>query len=109
MTASTSARSRPPILSLGPRLGSQRAERGLGGVAEPLREEHPVAGQEALELSVEDVGDAVVARVAARAPVRLHESLRGLERVPAGIALPTRGGPRIAEIRARHLHHDLEA
>src|SRR2546426_7818309 len=50
----------------------------------------------------------VVAGVAARAPVRLHERLGGLERVPAGIALPPRRGPRITEVGERHLRHRSE-
>src|SRR2546425_3979071 len=85
------------MLSLGPVRRAPRAERGLRGVQEPLGQEHTIAGQEALELRVEDIADPVVAGVAARAPVRLHERLCGLERVPAGIALPPRPGPRRSE------------
>src|SRR5437016_2598514 len=97
------------MLSLGPVRRAPRAERGVRGVQEPLGQEHAIAGQEALELRVENVADAVVAGVAARAPVRLHERPGGLERVPAWIALPPRRGPRIAEVGERHLRHDLEA
>src|SRR2546422_9465588 len=103
---------RPPRSTLFPYttlFRSPRAERGLRGVEEPLGQEHTIAGQEALELRVEDIADPVVAGVAARAPVRLHERLGGLERVPAGIALPPRRGPRITEVGERPLRHDLEA
>ncbi len=64
--------------------------------------------QEALELAVEDIGDAVVVRVAARPAVRLHQGLRRLERVPAGIARLAGGGPRVAEVGVGQLRHDLK-
>src|SRR5207244_2133450 len=76
-----------------------RPHRGVDRVEEPLREQHAVTGEEAFELGVEDVRDAVVLRVATRAAVRLHQRLRRLERVPAGIAGLPGGRPRIAQVR----------
>src|SRR5215510_10662611 len=86
-----------------------RAYRRAHRVEEPGRQEYAVVRQEALELAVEDVRDAVIARMTARAAVGLHQRLRGLEGVPARVARLTRGRPGIAEIRVRQLRHHLES
>src|SRR5688500_11259168 len=87
---------------------AMRAQGGDGGVEEPRWQQHTVALEEAREVGVQDVGRAVVARVAARAAVRLYQGLRGLQRVPARIAVGARAGPRVAQVGVRHLGDDLE-
>src|SRR5207249_3296072 len=72
-------------------------------------QQRPIVGQEALELAVEHVRDSVVIGVATGPSVGLHQRLRGLERIPSWIPRPAGRGPRVAEIRVRHLRHDLEA
>src|SRR5438094_830817 len=61
-----------------------RAHRRAHRVEEPRRQERAVVRKEALELAVEDIGHAVIARVAARSAVRLHQRLRRLESAPIG-------------------------
>src|SRR3989442_1007751 len=76
-----------PLMS---RVERRDAERRVRGVEKPLRQQRTVVLQEPLELRVEDIGDAVVRGVAARAAVGLHERLRRLHRVPARIAREAR-------------------
>jgi hypothetical protein len=86
-----------------------RQQRDVGGIEKPGRKQGPIALQKAREVGVEDVGDAVVVAVAARAAVRLHEGLGRLERVPPRVPIVSRSRPRIAEIRKGHLGDDLKA
>src|SRR5207249_11067748 len=74
------------------------AHRGANRVEEPRRQEHAIVREEALELAIEDVGDAVVPRVATRPAVRLHQGFRRLERVPAWIARLSGGGPWVGRV-----------
>src|SRR5207245_8448938 len=90
------------------RIRMARADRGANRVEEPRRQEHAIVREEALELAIEDVGDAVVPRVATRSAVCLHQGLRRLERVPAGIARLAGGGPGVAEVREGPLRYHPE-
>jgi hypothetical protein len=81
--------------------------------APPLRgtrgQERAIALEKPRKVRVEHAGDAMIAGVAARAPVRLHEVLGRLQCIPPRIARLAGSRPRVAEVRVGHLGDDLEA
>src|SRR5438034_8754180 len=78
----------------------------MGRVEEPGRQQRAIVSEEALELAVEQVRDSVIVRVATRPPVRLHQRLRGLERIPARVPRTVRRGPLIASGQPRDARSD---